>query len=190
MTFRQMAAGAVGICCAKLGEAEALGGGGIENILVTSPVVTPQAITRLIALNEAIAELMVVVDHPDNVEALSMAAEKSGKLLTVVVDIDPGMSRTGIRPEGAVALVRFVAESNTLEYAGLQCYAGSVQHLEEPKERREKSLAAMAELGALRDRHVPLYVIFGVFAGLALVSVAIVLAIRPRPELDAKDQQA
>jgi len=43
--------------------------------------------------------------------------------------------------------------------------------------------------GALRDRHVPLYVIFGVFAGLALVSVAIVLGIRPRPELDAEDQQ-
>ena len=58
---RQIAAGAIGICCAKLGEAEALGDGGIEHILVTSPVVTPQAIARLIALNEVIAELMVVV---------------------------------------------------------------------------------------------------------------------------------
>ena len=134
---RQMAAGAVGICCAKLGEAEALGGGGIENILVTSPVVTPQAITRLIALNEAIAELMVVVDHPDNVEALSMAAEKSGKPLTVVVDIDPGMHRTGVAsPAGAVALAQVVSRSRFLRYAGVQFYYGTLQHIASYAERK------------------------------------------------------
>src|SRR5258707_4280514 len=56
VALRQMASGAVGICCAKLGEAEALGSGGVESLLVTSPVVTPPAIARLIALNEAIAD--------------------------------------------------------------------------------------------------------------------------------------
>jgi 3-hydroxy-D-aspartate aldolase len=127
---RQMAAGAVGICCAKLGEAEALGGGGIENLLVTSPVVTPQAIARLIALNEAIAELIVVVDHPENVEALSTAASRGGKPLTVLVDIDTGMHRTGVAsPAGVVALAQVVSNSSSLKYAGVQFYCGTLQHI-------------------------------------------------------------
>jgi D-serine deaminase-like pyridoxal phosphate-dependent protein len=127
---RQMAAGAIGICCAKLGEAEALGAGGIQHILVTSPVVTPQAIARLIALNESIAELMVVADHPDNVEALSAAAQSSGKPLNVVVDIDPGMHRTGVAsPAEAVALAQAVSRSKSLGYAGVQFYYGTLQHI-------------------------------------------------------------
>ena len=71
---RQIAAGALGVCCAKLGEAEALGEAGIEGLHITSPVVTPQAIDRLIALNGKVKDLMVVVDHPANVEALAAAA--------------------------------------------------------------------------------------------------------------------
>ncbi|MEA2846492.1 MAG: 3-hydroxy-D-aspartate aldolase, partial [Rhodospirillaceae bacterium] len=107
---RQIKAGALGVCCAKLGEAEALGSGGVESLLVTSPVVTPPAIARLIALNQAIADLMVDVDHPENVAALSAAAESSRKPLTVIVDIDPGMHRTGVAsPAGGVALARDVS---------------------------------------------------------------------------------
>ena len=138
---RQMAAGAVGICCAKLGEAEALAEGGVENLLITSPVVTPQAIARLMALNK-IAELMVVVDHPANVEALSEAAQGSGKPLSVVVDIDPGMHRTGVAdPAGVVALAQDISQRHFLKYAGVQFYYGMLQHIAGYAERR----AAVAE---------------------------------------------
>ena len=78
---RQIKAGALGVCCAKLGEAEALAEAGIESLHITSPVVTPQAIARLIELNGKIKDLMVVVDHPANVEALAAAAAKAGKPL-------------------------------------------------------------------------------------------------------------
>src|SRR5688572_24731553 len=71
----QLAAGAVGVCCAKMGEAEAMADGGIESILITSPVVTPQAIARLAALSARVADLAVVVDNPENVAALAMATE-------------------------------------------------------------------------------------------------------------------
>ena len=63
----QVAAGALGVCCAKLGEAEAMAAGGIGSILITSPVVTAQGLDRLMALNAKIPDLMVVADHPDNV---------------------------------------------------------------------------------------------------------------------------
>ncbi|HEY2734254.1 MAG TPA: alanine racemase, partial [Polyangiales bacterium] len=70
----QIGAGAVGVCCAKLGEAEALEEGGVDSVLLTSPVVSAAAIHRLVRLNARMKELIVVVDHPDNVAALAAAA--------------------------------------------------------------------------------------------------------------------
>jgi D-serine deaminase-like pyridoxal phosphate-dependent protein len=149
----QMAAGALGICCAKLGEAEALADAGIDSILITSPVVTDGGIARLMALNARIGELRAVCDNASVASRLEAAASDAGKKLKVVIDIDPGLGRTGIRPgDGALALVEQIAKSAHLEYAGLQCYAGQVQHLESPNERRAASLNAMKELADLRDQ--------------------------------------
>jgi 3-hydroxy-D-aspartate aldolase len=136
---RQIAAGALGVCCAKLGEAEALGEAGIESLHITSPVVTPPSIARLIALNGKVKDLMVVVDHPANVEALSMAASKAGKPLAVIVDIDPGMHRTGVAtPDAVVELVKKVSQTKSQKYAGVQFYCGSHQHIVDFQERKAK----------------------------------------------------
>ncbi|MEJ1970449.1 MAG: DSD1 family PLP-dependent enzyme [Rhizomicrobium sp.] len=148
---RQIAAGANGICCAKLGEAEALADCGIETILLTSPVVTDAGIARLMALNARMGALMVVTDNAEIASRLDAAAIAAGKRLKVLVDIDPNLGRTGIRPADAPALVAQVAAARGLEYRGLQCYAGQVQHMESPNERRSASLQAMKDLGALRD---------------------------------------
>jgi D-serine deaminase-like pyridoxal phosphate-dependent protein len=149
---RQLAAGALGICCAKLGEAEALAAGGIESILLTSPVVTDAGIARVMVLNQKMRELIVTCDNAEIAKQLADAAKASGKKLKIFVDIDPGLGRTGIRPgEGAVALIEQVANAPSLEFAGLQCYAGQVQHMESPNERRARSLEALKELGDLRD---------------------------------------
>ncbi len=150
---RQMAAGALGICCAKLGEAEALADAGIESILITSPVVTEGGIARLTALSARLKELVVVCDDAETATRLEEAARASDRRLKIFVDIDPGMGRTGIRPgEGAVALVTQVANSPHLEFVGLQCYAGQVQHMESPNERRDSSLSVMKELAGLKDQ--------------------------------------
>ncbi|MBC7768190.1 MAG: DSD1 family PLP-dependent enzyme [Phycisphaerales bacterium] len=133
----QLAAGARGICCAKLGEAEALAGEGVGAMLITSPVVTPQAIARLAALHKQIAGLMVVADHPDNVAALAAATKGAARKLPVVVDIDPGIRRTGVAsPQAALALARQIAASEMLHYAGLQFYCGAQQHIASFAERR------------------------------------------------------
>jgi D-serine deaminase-like pyridoxal phosphate-dependent protein len=145
---RQIAAGALGICVAKLGEAEALAEAGIDSILITSPVVTEGTIARLVALNARVGELIAVCDNAVTAERLARAVKGSGKRLNLLVDIDPGMGRTGIRPgDEAAALVRTIANNAAFEYRGLQCYAGNLQHLESGNERRHASLAALAELG-------------------------------------------
>jgi 3-hydroxy-D-aspartate aldolase len=131
----QIAAGAVGQCCAKLGEAEALAAAGIDDILLTSPVVTAPAIARLIALNERMASLWVVVDHPQAVEA--MAAAATAKPIEVLIDIDPGMRRTGVASaEAALALAQQIAGQPGLTYAGVQFYCGNLQHIATLADRR------------------------------------------------------
>ncbi len=146
----QIAAGALGVCVAKLGEAEALAEAGIDSILVTSPVVTDRAIARLFALNSKIRELIAVCDNIAVARRLAEAAALPGKPLKLLVDIDPGMGRTGLRPGAdAIALVCEKAPKTPLEMKGLQCYAGDLQHLESYNERRAKSLAALADLASL-----------------------------------------
>lgn len=148
----QIAAGALGICCAKLGEAEAMAAGGIESILITSPVVTAQGIERLMTLNAKLPDLMVVVDNPENARALAAAAAEYKRVLKVLVDLDIGLHRTGIRPgDDATELAELLDAAEYLELRGLQAYAGHLMHVHNFAERREKSLAAMKVLGDQRD---------------------------------------
>lgn len=134
----QQKAGAIGFCCAKLGEAEALADNGIiEGLLLTSPVVSAPAIRRLTELNERTNGLMCVVDHPDNVKALAKAAQASGKPLRVLIDIDPGIHRTGVAsPQAAVHLFNEIRSHASLVYGGAQFYCGREQHIEAYADRR------------------------------------------------------
>jgi D-serine deaminase-like pyridoxal phosphate-dependent protein len=143
---RQVAAGAVGACCAKLGEAEVLADGGVTRGLhITSPVVSAPAMRRLAALNARTEDLMCVVDNLDNVRALGEAA-KGGKPLTVIVDIDPGIHRTGVAsPEAALALFEAICAEPSLRYGGVQCYCGREQHIAGFAERK----AAMEDRAVL-----------------------------------------
>ncbi|MCI3131213.1 DSD1 family PLP-dependent enzyme [Phenylobacterium aquaticum] len=129
----QIAAGAVGLCCAKLGEAEALADGGVlKGLHITSPVVSPPAIARLTQLNMRVEDMMSVVDHPDNARALGVAAAAAGKPLKVLIDIDPGIRRTGVASaEAAVALFQTIQAEPGLTYMGVQFYCGAQQHIED-----------------------------------------------------------
>lgn len=134
---RQIAAGAVGQCCAKLGEAEALADFGIAGLLITSPVVSAPGIARLIALNERADGLMCTVENPDVVRSIAAAINaRSGKPLTVLIDVDPGIHRTGVATrEAATELYCAIASLPELVYAGIQYYCGSQQHIESYAER-------------------------------------------------------
>jgi 3-hydroxy-D-aspartate aldolase len=127
----QIAAGAVGVCCAKLGEAEALTEAGIDNILITSPVAGARAIERLKALAGRARGLKAVIDDP------ALLPLYAGGGLDLVIDIDPGLHRTGV-PDAAAAveLARAVAATPAVRYAGVQFYCGAQQHIADVAERR------------------------------------------------------
>lgn len=149
---KQLQAGAVGLCTAKLGEAEALADQGLGALLVTSPVVTDGGIARLVALNARIPELTAVVDNAQTAALLDAAARAAGKPLTVLVDLDIGLHRTGVAPgEAAVALALQVAEAKGLRFAGLQAYAGHLMHVPDYAERRAKSHEGLRAMQSVRE---------------------------------------
>lgn len=128
---RQVAMGAVGMCCQKVSEAEAMVDGGIGDVLVTNEIVGAPKIERLAALSRR-AKLGVCVDNSDNLKALA----NSGGKLDVYIEIDVGMRRCGVPPgEPAVALAKEIHKNTSLRFAGLQAYHGRAQHIRSMEER-------------------------------------------------------
>jgi D-serine deaminase-like pyridoxal phosphate-dependent protein len=146
---RQIAAGAIGQCCATLAEAEAMVAADIPGVLLFTSVVSPAKVARIAALNARAEGLLVAVDEPANVDALASAARAAGKRLGLLVDVEIGGGRTGLaEPEAVLALARRIAADEALDYAGLQAYDGSFQNTVDYDERKHR---AQAPLGALRD---------------------------------------
>lgn len=163
---RQIAAGAVGVCAATISEAEALVDAGIASVLITSPMAGHEKISRLVQLSARQPEVMAVVDNADHAKQLSEAAANAKVTINILVDIDPGMHRTGIPAgEGAVALVELIAKLPHLRLRGLQCYSGMTAHVVGYEARRAHSLQAMTpalELFAeLRKRGLPVEIMTG-----------------------------
>jgi D-serine deaminase-like pyridoxal phosphate-dependent protein len=149
---RQLERGAIGICCAKVAEAEVMRAAGIERILITSPVASDDAIARVAALAARSEDVRVVVDDAGVAGRLGAAARAAGTTLRVLVDLDPDLGRTGIaRGAPALELVRRIAATDGLAFTGLQQYAGQLMHLADAAERAERSRAAIAAGLETRD---------------------------------------
>jgi D-serine deaminase-like pyridoxal phosphate-dependent protein len=135
---RQLEAGAVGLCCATVHEAEVMAAAGLDGLLVTSPVAAPAMVERLARASERIRDLAVVVDSAAGVDALAAGAS-ADRPLGAVVEIDVGQGRTGVtKPEGAASLARRIAELPQLRYRGVQAYYGHLQHVPAYADRRAK----------------------------------------------------
>jgi len=129
IAHKQMAAGAVGVCCAKVSEAEVMVAGGIPDVLVTTPVVAPEKIRRLMSLARR-ATVGVVVDDLRNVRHLSEAATEEKVTLHLLVEINVGQNRCGVAPGPAGAdLADEIARLPGLHFRGFQGYHGSLQQM-------------------------------------------------------------
>ncbi len=137
---RQIAKGALGICCATIREAEVMQANGIKGLLVTGELVGPNKIARLIRLTRKAPDTMAVVDNPLHAEMLSEAAQAYKVKLNIMVDIDPTGRRTGIAPgSGAVELGKKVDSLPGLELWGVHGYSGASSHVKGFEERKQHS---------------------------------------------------
>ena len=135
LALRQIARGAVGVCCQKVSEAEAMVAGGVQNVLVANEVVGRAKLARLAALAKR-ATIGVCVDDLGNVGELEAAAREAGSRPDVYVEIDVGAGRCGVAPgEPALAMARAIVLARNLRFAGIHAYHGGAQHLRTPQER-------------------------------------------------------
>ncbi|MBB43813.1 MAG: alanine racemase [Rhodospirillaceae bacterium] len=142
----QLDYGASGICCAKLSEAEVFAEEGIQNILITSPVIGASKIARLIELSSK-ATVMVVVDNEENLHDLSIFSAAAGINLKIIIEINIGQNRCGVEPEQpALSLANVVKKTKNLTLVGLQGYNGSIQMLKNFKKRSMEVQKAMLPL--------------------------------------------
>jgi len=169
IALRQVAGGAVGVCCQKVSEAEALVEGGVKDVLVSNEIVGASKIARLAALAKR-ARIGVCVDNPQNLKAL----RESGAKLDVYVELEVGMNRCGIAPgEPAVALAREIG--GNLRFAGLQAYHGRAQHVRSMADRRasiERAADAVRlTKKLLKDRNIDCPIVTGAGSGTFMFEV-------------------
>jgi 3-hydroxy-D-aspartate aldolase len=133
---RQIAAGACGVCCQKVSEAEALASGGVTDILISNQVCDLAKIDRLASLARTVT-VGVCVDDMSNVAALSEAAVRHGSTIQCLVEVNVGANRCGVAPDKSVnTLAAAIQSANGLTFQGLQAYQGSAQHIVDFEERK------------------------------------------------------
>lgn len=148
---RQMQAGAVGICAAKVSEAVVFINAGVHPVLITSPVTSPAKAQIIVALAER-GPVSVVVDSEVSLQALKQAAHPEREV-GVLVDVDVDMGRTGCRDfERVLEIAEVIETSEGLRYEGIQHYAGHLMHVAGHESRRLKSTALWEQVAALIDR--------------------------------------
>ena len=149
---KQIAAGAIGVCCAKLGEAESLSAAGVRGILLTSPAADPSMPGRLCDVAVVDPGFICAVDHPDPVTALAAEASRRNTWINVVIDVDVGLMRTGVSGiNAALALADLIRQQPSLGLAGVQGYGGHWQHIAGYPARREAVHMGMTVLTGVVD---------------------------------------
>jgi len=137
----QISAGAIGITCAKLGEAEILAANGIGDIMIANQIVGALKVRRLMRVKDG-ADVIVAVDGVDNVRELAAAAGQAGKALRVVIEVNIGMNRAGTAPgEPTLALADEIARHPDLRLVGVMGWEAQTTGIADPGEK-EKAVAA------------------------------------------------
>lgn len=154
IAWREIGEGAVGVTCAKLGEAEVFAAAGIHNVLVANVLAGPRKAERVAALCRW-ATPIICCDHFVQAEAISAACRRIGVTCRVLIDINIGMNRTGIRPgKDALELAQAVDQLDGLELLGVMGYEGHLLRVDDPDEKTRQIRESISILEHARDTFV------------------------------------
>jgi len=151
---QQVEAGAVGVCCAKLGEAEVMLAGNVNDVLIANEIVGEAKMRRLarVARAYAPARVGVCVDNIDVARQLATICAAEQVTIDVYIEIDVGQNRAGLTESAAIVELAGMLHGNSaFNFRGLQAYAGLAQHRRGVPERRAAAEAAAARAGRARD---------------------------------------
>ncbi len=151
LAHRLLDAGAIGITCAKLGEAEVMAAGGVKDILIANQIVGHRKIARLVNLRKQ-ADVMVCVDDESNIRQLNLAALEKGVRVRVLIEVDVGMNRAGVGPgEPVLSLAQTIAASPCLQFSGLMTWEAHTLAIKDPGEKRRVISESLSKLTASAD---------------------------------------
>jgi D-serine deaminase-like pyridoxal phosphate-dependent protein len=163
LALRQLGGSASGVTCSTVGEAEAMAAAGILDLLVANEVVDPGKVERLVTL-AGHARVQVAADSAQGVEALGAAAQRNGRAIEVLIDVDVLIHRCGVgSPAEAVALATRVARTPGLRVVGAMGYEGRVRAgVPDRAARIASAYDTLARtVAALRDAGVPVDTVSG-----------------------------
>jgi D-serine deaminase-like pyridoxal phosphate-dependent protein len=144
LAHRLLTAGAIGGCVAKVSEAEVMAQAGIEDLLITSEIVGPPKVRRLVNLLLRHPHIKVVVDSQVGAQTLNAALEEADLHLNVLIELNVGQNRCGVAPgEEALVLAQQIGSMSYLHLIGVQGYEGHLQHIHDLQERTQRCRQAM-----------------------------------------------
>jgi len=146
-----LAAGAVGVCVAKLSEAEVMLAGGVDDVLITTEIAGAVKVRRLARMvsDHPAARIRIVVDSWDGASAIDAALPRP---LEALIDVNVGQNRCGVAPEEALALADRIRALERLRLVGVQGYEGNLQHVRDPDERRRLCDVSMGRLAGAAEQ--------------------------------------
>lgn len=151
IAWMQLRAGAIGITCAKLGEAEVMAQAGIQDLLIANQVLGAAKIARLVNL-AAYTRIIVAVEDAENAADLSDAARTKGVTLRAIIEVDVGMGRCGTAPgQETLELARKMVALPGLRFEGIMGYEGHTIANPDKAQRTQAAQEAMSKLIATRD---------------------------------------
>ncbi len=152
IAHRELAAGAIGITCAKVGEAEVFVAAGIRDILIANQIVGPIKTRRLAALCRQ-ADVIVAVDNIGNAQEIDRAAAEFGSRPRLVIELNCGMNRAGVEPgEPAVALARAINDLPNVRFAGLMSWEGQAAGMTDATARGAEVTRAVGQVIATAEQ--------------------------------------
>ena len=138
IAHRQVRAGAIGICCQKLGEAEVMAAAGIENILIPYNIVGPRKVERLTRVSRR-TQITVAVDDEITAHAISDRALRDGCRVNVIIELDTGTKRCGVQsPEAAAVLAERILDLRGLVFKGIMVFPSHPEAKEFVNETAER----------------------------------------------------
>lgn len=149
---KQLAAGAIGVTCAKVSEAEVMAAAGVKDILIANMIVGQRKWERVAALCRQ-ADPIVACDHYAQVEPLAAVCKERGVTCRVIIEVNIGLDRVGIRPgQDTLELAKAIDKLDGVKMVGIMGYEGHLLQVEDQAEKKEKIEEAMRILVSCRDQ--------------------------------------
>ncbi|MFO7945921.1 MAG: alanine racemase [Armatimonadota bacterium] len=147
----QIQAGAIGVTCAKIAEAEVMATAGIEDIFIANCIVGRPKMRRLVALAKRVPKLSVAVESTEAARELHNAFDNAGMTCDVIIELDTGAGRAGVLPERAVDFAGALEAFSALTLKGIMAYAGAAYKKRGDEGFREAAREETRVMGQIAD---------------------------------------